>query len=98
MVDKVACAFWSKADGIVEVDIRIPSGSNARSERLRLVSADHAIDWGHTLWVMPNLTAVPEPSKNWWIFRLERRAAQFVIGVPTIAAAEMWMVHHGHKF
>jgi hypothetical protein len=98
-VDEVACAFWSQG-GLIERDIRIPTGNSARAERLRIACQDFAFEHGCVLWVQPNLWPTPIPGKPWIIFGYDRRARRsvFVDNMPSVEAGEMWMIHHGHKY
>jgi hypothetical protein len=97
IADEVAVAFWDRQAGLTEVDIRIPTGGNARAHRLRTACTDFALDHACYMWAMPDLSPVPTPGKPWLVFRISLRNAQFLEHMPSMAAAEMWMIHHGPK-
>jgi hypothetical protein len=63
--DRVAVAFWDRQAGLTEVDIRIPTGGNARAQRLRTACAEFALDHACYMWAMPDLSPVPTPGKPW---------------------------------
>jgi hypothetical protein len=95
LADEVACVFWDRQAGLAEVDIRIFTGGGSRMSRLKVACTDHAVDWAHTLWAMPDESSTDDDT--WLVFQLVRRRAEFRMRMPSRASAEMWMIHHGPK-
>ena len=96
MVDPVRCVFWSAERGLQEHWINIATGHGSAMVGLKLAASNSALALGYALFAIPDRYSTDHDT--WLVFRHENDVSEVMARLPTKPAAEMWMIHHGHKF